>query len=93
MMFGVNLNTIGAAVLAAVLAGPAGYLYARAGVSAEIDAAIAAARAVDRENTENAIAELADEVDRARVRWRLCVERGGVWSFTDNECDETEAQP
>jgi|GEM_PF-1519145 len=94
-MFGLNLNAIGAAALAALVAGTAGYLYARAGVSAEIDAAVATARAEDREKTDNAINELADEADRARLRRRLCNDdpRGMRWSFADNDCVEKEAQP
>ncbi len=40
-----------------------------------------------REATERAINELADEADRARVRRRLCIDGGGVWSFADNKCE------
>ncbi len=94
-MFGLNLNLIGGAVLAVLAAGAGGYLYARAGVSAEIDAAVEGALADARKTTERAINELADEAERARMRRRLCVDdpRGMRWSFADNDCVKAGAQP
>jgi hypothetical protein len=41
------------------------------------------------ERTERAINELANEADQARLRRRLCLDRGGVWSFANNECIKT----
>lgn len=38
--------------------------------------------------TNAAIMELSDEADRARVRRRLCIERGGLYSFASGECRE-----
>lgn len=55
-------------------------------------AAEAKARAAERASltaaTNIAIAELFNEADKARVRRRLCVERGGLYLVATGECRE-----
>lgn len=46
------------------------------------------AMAEAREQTERAINELGDEADQASLHRALCRERGGLWNYTRNECDE-----
>ena len=89
-----NLKIIGAAGIAVCLVGIGGYVYGRMEGAALTDAAVEMALKQAREETDNAINELAEEADRARVRRYLCVhDSGGVWSFAKNECIEAEAKP
>ena len=46
----------------------------------------AAALEQARQETEAAINDITNAADRARVRRRLCVDRGGVWNNADDEC-------
>lgn len=48
----------------------------------------AAERATLQAATNIAIGELSNEADKARVRRRLCVERGGLYLNTTGECRE-----
>lgn len=47
-----------------------------------------AARALEqaRQETRDAINDLAGAADAARLRRRLCVDSGGVWRLADDEC-------
>lgn len=63
-------------------------MYERGYANGEASALLKAQQA-----TERAINELADEADRARVRRRLCIDGGGVWSFADNKCEQVETEP
>lgn len=94
-MFGLDFRSIGVAVVCSVIAAGAGYVYARAGVEAEKEAAVERALTQARLETDNAIMELADEADRARLLRRVCLDdpRGMSWDFANNKCVETEAQP
>lgn len=49
---------------------------------------IGAATALEqaREDTRNAINDLAGEADAARLRRRMCVDSGGVYVLADNIC-------
>ncbi|MDM9643893.1 hypothetical protein [Rhizobium sp. S163] len=40
--------------------------------------------------TNKAIGELSNAADQARVRRRLCSERGGVYDFAKGECHEVK---
>ena len=93
-MFGFNtFQTLGAALVVAFLLSGGAYAIGRMDGSALKEAAIERALAEARQATENAINELADDADKARVRRRLCIDAGGVWSFADNKCREAKAQP
>lgn len=93
-MFGFNLKVIAAAALAAFLMGAGGYTWGRLDGAALAKAEVEKALNKSRKDTDNAINELADEADRARMRRYLCErDRGGVWSFANNQCIETKAQP
>lgn len=48
----------------------------------------AAERASMQAATNKAIGELSDEADKARVRRRLCIERGGLYLNGSGECRE-----
>ncbi|KRB51779.1 hypothetical protein ASE04_09605 [Rhizobium sp. Root708] len=50
----------------------------------EIEAAEATAA------TNKAIGELSNAADQARVRRRLCIERGGMYNFAKGECIEAK---
>lgn len=52
------------------------------------DNGYAEANSAAEKATEKAMEELANDADKARFERRLCVERGGVWSFADNKCSE-----
>lgn len=86
-MFGLStLQLLGAAIVAAFLLTGAGYVKGRMDEGALTAAAVEKALSDAREKTEKAINELADEADKARVRRRICVDAGGVWSFANNKC-------
>ncbi len=40
--------------------------------------------------TSKAIGELSNAADQARVRRRLCTERGGMYNFAKGECNEAK---
>lgn len=42
--------------------------------------------------TNKAIGELSNAADQARVRRRLCTERGGLYQFATGQCDERKPQ-
>ncbi len=92
-MFGLDLKSLAAAGLAGAIALGIGFAWGRIDGARLTDAAIEKALKEAERNTDDAISELADEADRARLRLRICRDRGGVWSFTDNECRKAEAQP
>lgn len=89
-MFGLSTLQLGAVALAAAffMSGVA-YIKGRSDGAALTDAAVTKALAKAEKDTQNAIDELSDTADKARVLRRLCLDRGGVWSFTDNQCSET----
>ena len=66
-------------LLNALLWLPAAEQRGRALASAELTAA-----------TNKAIGEFSNAADQARVRRRLCSERGGVYDFAKGECIETK---
>ncbi len=39
-----------------------------------------------KEQTQKAISELSKDAENAHIAHDLCVESGGMWSYTDNEC-------
>lgn len=95
-MFGLpNPKIVGAALVAASLVFGVGYGWGRWDGSSLTEAAVDKALKQAREDTDNAINELADEADRARVRRNLCLRdpRGMSWSFANNECIEVKAEP
>ncbi len=95
-MFGLpNLKSIGAAVLATLVAGSVGYGWGRLDGAALTDAAVEKALAEAREETDNAINELASEADRARLLRRVCLDdpRGMSWDFANNKCRQAKTQP
>lgn len=93
-MFGFStFQLLGAATVAAFLLAGAAYVKGRMDGGALTDAAVERALTKAREKTERAINELADEADQARIRRRLCVDDGGMWSFANNKCVEAETQP
>ncbi|WP_422383289.1 molecular chaperone [Roseibium album] len=92
-MFGFNtIQKLGAALVVAFLLSGGAYVWGRLDGKALTDAAVERALAEARQSTENAINELADEADKARVRRRLCIDGGGVWSFANNKCLKAEAE-
>ena len=50
------------------------------------DAGAASALEQARQETRDAINDLAGAADAARLRRRLCVDSGGVWRLADDEC-------
>jgi hypothetical protein len=48
-------------------------------------------RATLQAATNTAIGELTNEADKARVRRRLCIERGGLYSYGTGVCGERPA--
>lgn len=88
-----NLQILGVAGIVVALVAGGAYVWGRMDGAALTDAAVEKALTQARENTERAINELADEADQARVRRRLCIDRGGVWNFADNECIKGQAKP
>ena len=46
----------------------------------------AEAEAAARAATRELINDMANEADAARVRRRACIDAGGLWSFTDDQC-------
>lgn len=93
-MFGFStIQTLGAALVVALLLSGGAYVWGRLDGKALTGAAVERALAEARQSTENAINELADEADKARVRRRLCIGGGGVWSFANNKCLKAETQP
>lgn len=50
------------------------------------DAGAMAALEQARQETRDAINELAGAADAARLRRRLCIDSGGVWRLADDEC-------
>lgn len=95
MLAGLSLKMIGISALAVVIALGAGYGWGRWDGAALEDAAVEKALAEARAATEDAINELADEAERARVERRLCRNdpRGMRWSFEINDCVKAEAKP
>lgn len=92
-MFGIKPKLIGAALIAASLLASGAYVFGRLDGAALTDAAVERSLKQATRETDNAIDELADKADRARLGRHNCRDRGGVWSFADNECGKAETQP
>ena len=94
-MLGINLRIIGAAGLAVLLAIGGGFVWGRLDGAALTEAAVERALKAASEETDNAISELADEADQARLRYHLCLRdpRGMRWSFENDKCVKAETQP
>jgi len=93
-MFGLaSIKLIAAAGLGVLIALGAGYGWGRLDGKALTKAAIERALRKAEKSTEDAINELAEEADRARMRRRICLGSGGVWSFANNKCVKTETEP
>ncbi|WP_040616750.1 hypothetical protein [Roseibium sp. TrichSKD4] len=84
---------LAAAAVAAFFLITGAYVYGRIDAGALTEAAVERALGDAKSNTEDAINELAEEADRARLRRRECRARRGMsWSFANNECVKAETQ-
>ena len=76
----------GRLVLAVLIAAGAAWAHGEWQYQRGRDAGAASALEQAREDTRNAINELAGAADAARLRRRLCFDSGGVWRLADNTC-------
>ena len=79
-------SEVGRLVLAGTVAAGALWAHGEWQYQRGSDAGAASALEQAREDTRNAINELAGAADTARLRRRLCIDNGGVWRLADDSC-------
>lgn len=72
--------------VAVVVAGGGLWLYGERAERRGYERGAAEALAEAQKQTDRWINELSSAADRARVRRRVCIDSGGVWTLTDNKC-------
>lgn len=81
-----TLKLLVIAGLAILIVGTGGYVWGRIDCASLREAAVARALQEAQAATDRAMKELSNDAEKARFERRLCIERGGVWSFADNDC-------